>query len=423
MTLTVSDEDGGSIIDSFDVTVENVAPQVEAGDDIAVAPGESFNLSGSFTDEGVEDTHSTLWLFGDGFAAVTLDTEYQFDEPGQYTITLRVTDDDFGVGEDTLTVTVGNPDDTPPVVNATTINNGRDQRTNTLNLTFEFSEDVSASLTLGDIVLFNNTLAQAIDISGASLDYDLQTNIATLDLSAVDLPDGDYTATLTAAGISDAALNLLDGGVDFTVDFHQLAGDIDGNNEITGNDIDLFYDIVNSGAETDPGYNLDGQGGYDMADVDYLVRDLLGTEYGDATLDKQVNLGDLAKLATNFGSVNVGWEEGDFTGDDEVNLADLAKLATSFGFDNSGGGGGGQSDTVDSLAIVQTDSASEESDDDYQEKRRKRSDAIVQSLEVNTEATISPASNWSHINDVVANPSLLDSETNPDGPLDLLDEV
>lgn len=62
------------------------------------------------------------------------------------------------------------------------------------------------------------------------------------------------------------------------------------------------------------------------------------TLFGDATLNGRVDLEDLAKLATNFGSSGAAiWQNGDFTGDGNVDLADLAKLATFFGQDVSGG--------------------------------------------------------------------------------------
>ena len=51
---------------------------------------------------------------------------------------------------------------------------------------------------------------------------------------------------------------------------------------------------------------------------------------GDADLDGDVDLGDLAKLATNFGGMG-NWLQGDFTLDGNIDLGDLAKLATNFG--------------------------------------------------------------------------------------------
>jgi len=60
------------------------------------------------------------------------------------------------------------------------------------------------------------------------------------------------------------------------------------------------------------------------------------TLYGDANLDKQVNLADFNKLASNFGGTNKFWSQGDFTYDGVVNLADFNKLAANFGIVASG---------------------------------------------------------------------------------------
>ncbi len=99
------------------VTVNNVAPIVEAGIDLGAIEGETLTFDGSFTDPGVEDTHTIEWDFGDGSATQTgtLTPTHTYENDGVYTATLTVTDDDGGVGVDTLTVTVGNA---PPVVEA-----------------------------------------------------------------------------------------------------------------------------------------------------------------------------------------------------------------------------------------------------------------------------------------------------------------
>jgi hypothetical protein len=55
------------------------------------------------------------------------------------------------------------------------------------------------------------------------------------------------------------------------------------------------------------------------------------TRYGDATLDRVVNLADFNRLASNFGQSNKLWTDGDFTYDGLVNLADFNKLASNFG--------------------------------------------------------------------------------------------
>ena len=89
------------------LTVSNVAPTADAGDDQTVDEGDTVSFSGSFTDPGAGDTHTIDWGFGDGATATgTLTPTYAYFEEGVYTVTLTVEDDDGGVGSDTLQITV-----------------------------------------------------------------------------------------------------------------------------------------------------------------------------------------------------------------------------------------------------------------------------------------------------------------------------
>ena len=109
VTLTVTDDDGGVGTDTLEVTVNNVAPTVEAGVDLEVDEGAELVFAGSFFDPGFLDTHTFNWDFGDGnFADGSLTPSHAYADNGVYTVTLTVTDDDGGVGVDTLTVTVYN---------------------------------------------------------------------------------------------------------------------------------------------------------------------------------------------------------------------------------------------------------------------------------------------------------------------------
>ncbi|HRK30156.1 MAG TPA: PEP-CTERM sorting domain-containing protein [Tepidisphaeraceae bacterium] len=71
------------------------------------------------------------------------------------------------------------------------------------------------------------------------------------------------------------------------------------------------------------------------SDMDVLVRTILLTEYGDATLDRAINLDDFTALAASFGGAG-GWANGDFNGDALVNLDDFTVLAANFGFTGAG---------------------------------------------------------------------------------------
>ncbi len=91
-------------------------PTVDAGSDQTMNEGDVVNFNGSFTDPGTGETHTIKWDFGDGeTASGTLTPTHVYTDNGVYTATLTITDDDDGVGIDTLKVTVSN---VAPVANA-----------------------------------------------------------------------------------------------------------------------------------------------------------------------------------------------------------------------------------------------------------------------------------------------------------------
>ncbi len=114
-----------------------------------------------------------------------------------------------------------------------------------------------------------------------------------------------------------------------------LRGDFDGDGDIDADDIDIL--MANLGG--DPGeFDLTDDGVVDQDDIDEWVFNIVpigenvGTVYGDFNLDGEVNAGDLALLATNYGLVGTwGWATGDGNGDGNVDAGDLAMLATNYG--------------------------------------------------------------------------------------------
>ncbi|NHJ23652.1 MAG: PKD domain-containing protein [Candidatus Lokiarchaeota archaeon] len=109
VTLTITDNDGGVDSDFLSISVENVAPMVNAGENINIDEGESTDFHGSFSDPGILDTHNIEWNFGDGqFSYGVLNPSHTYFDNGLYTAILTVTDDDGGKNSDSLLVNVNN---------------------------------------------------------------------------------------------------------------------------------------------------------------------------------------------------------------------------------------------------------------------------------------------------------------------------
>ena len=94
------------------VTVNNVAPTAFI-DNVSqpfpdfILANDTLQFNGSFSDPGTLDTHTIEWDFGDGNTTTgVLTTTYAYSSPGNYTVTLTVTDDDGGVGNDTVIICV-----------------------------------------------------------------------------------------------------------------------------------------------------------------------------------------------------------------------------------------------------------------------------------------------------------------------------
>lgn len=98
------------------VTVNNVAPTVTAIGDV-LDEGLTASVSATFVDPGTLDTHTATIDWGDGTPAEAITVfelaagaSHVYGDNGTFEVIVTVTDDDGGVGADTVDVVVGNVD-------------------------------------------------------------------------------------------------------------------------------------------------------------------------------------------------------------------------------------------------------------------------------------------------------------------------
>jgi hypothetical protein len=150
------------------------------------------------------------------------------------------------------------------------------------SLTFSFNENVSASLTTSDIVVFNQTTGSPVATASMALSYNGGTNTATVTfpgLTGALLTDGNYQATLVAAGITDPAGNQLDGngdgtpGDNFVLSFFFLNGDASRDGRVTLTDFNILAgNFGQSGRDfTQGNFNYDAGGQVTLQDFNVLA--------------------------------------------------------------------------------------------------------------------------------------------------------
>ncbi len=216
--VTVYDDDGGSDVKTFVVTVNNVAPTLAVVGDQTVDEGATLSLTdlGTFTDPGFGSTETFTYTinWGDGTYAdgglATIDvagyagqeTSGSFDgshvyaDNGVYTVEVTVYDDEGGSDVKTFVVTVNNVAPTLAVVGDQTVDEGA-----TLSLTdlgtftdpgFGPTETFTYTINWGDGTYVDGGLA-TIDMAGGAG----QETIGSFDGSHVYADNGVYTVEVT----------------------------------------------------------------------------------------------------------------------------------------------------------------------------------------------------------------------------------
>jgi len=122
ISVTVTDDDTEYDTESTTVTVNNVDPVVvsvtveKPNPEFVLPIVHTLNFTGTFTDIGTPDTHTAIWDWGDSTTSPgtvdesdgsgTVTGDHVFLAPGNYTVTLTVTDDDTGVHHNSTEVVV-----------------------------------------------------------------------------------------------------------------------------------------------------------------------------------------------------------------------------------------------------------------------------------------------------------------------------
>ncbi len=105
VVLTVKDADGNKDESTITVQVEDLqAPTADAGTDMTVETSETFKFNASGSSDNLEIT-SYRWIV-EGEVLTGLNPEYSFEKPGEYAVTLRVSDEAGNTATDKILVTV-----------------------------------------------------------------------------------------------------------------------------------------------------------------------------------------------------------------------------------------------------------------------------------------------------------------------------
>ncbi len=123
--VAVTDLAGNVAVDDATVTVNNLAPVVAVGGDVEVEQGSVLELTGaSFSDAGINDTHSASIFWGEGVTEAgvidgsSITGSHVYGTLGTFLVTVSVVDEagDSGVDRFNVTVVAPPPDPTPTPV-------------------------------------------------------------------------------------------------------------------------------------------------------------------------------------------------------------------------------------------------------------------------------------------------------------------
>ncbi len=123
----------------------------------------------------------------------------------------------------------------------------------------------------------------------------------------------------------------------------QPRGDVDGNKRIDVADVDVLSAAIRTHDPRWALFDLNRDGPIDEQDLTFLVRNILGTQPGDADLDRRFDSYDLVLIFqvgeyedATFG--NSTWAEGDWDGDGDFTTSDIVLAFQAGGYEATGQG-------------------------------------------------------------------------------------
>jgi PKD repeat protein len=194
VALKVTDEAGNWNEDTITIFVNNLAPVADAGEDQIVYQGQVVTFDGgNSSDTPSDEPYLTyVWYFGDGFVGAGKVTTHTYTEPGVYTVTLIVTDNNGAISSDTLTVAT--KDATWPTANA-----GQDDYVDQ-NVPYQFDGRASTD-----------------DVGIVAYQWDIDSSDG-IDWSSPDYEGAAPTHVYTEPGVYVVSLRVIDGDGNHDID-------------------------------------------------------------------------------------------------------------------------------------------------------------------------------------------------------------
>ncbi|MHB8972525.1 MAG: PKD domain-containing protein [Pirellulaceae bacterium] len=292
--LTVKDDDNGASVTRFmTVVVNNAAPVVNAGADVATSEGQAVVFAGSYTDSGTLAEHTIQWDFGDGTNVDgTLTPTHVYADNGTYSVKLTVTDGGGLSHTDTLTATIANVVPTLTVSGSQVIDEGA---TLTLAPVGQFTDPGFSSATAATSETFTYSInwgdGTALSTGAATITQPGSAGTPTAGSfggSHVYADNGTYTAVVTVTDDDGGAASK-----NFQVTVRNVAPTLvlSGNQQAT---VGVLLDVANLGVLTDPGFaNPLNTGGEVAETFTYSINwgDGTALSTGAATIDQAGSAG------------------------------------------------------------------------------------------------------------------------------------